>query len=1048
MGEFLSGGALSSRHNKMKKTHQTNRGIKPFILDAARVVFDFLRRTVEKAGSLWERIRKPGRAEALGRRIVRFNELLSPRFLTLPRAAYAIPAMLVASAFIMAIETVLFHLLLIVGDYLTATSIIGMAMLGIALGGFASFLLGKAPRLATTVIASLLLFLSIILAYYNVIASAFFSFPYLLILPFFFASIIVSNLFASGVSAGVLNFANLIGSGAGVCIPILMVSALKSETAMMAFLLVPPILVFLAGLATRNLILKAGCIACAVLAAAGVWKRVDANRELPSPITREVFEGKILAGLSSEEWDSDRYVNVQWEFMKTVYKKNGDLYVFSSDEYDRVRARRLLGILGFGGGLGIPALKGLPGSSALPDPDRIPAVRFEGEISRAFTARFRNAQSRNWDADFLKRAYALKDGAYVLEGTDYDRKRAQLLLAELGHTPLFDLTIDVLRHGSLKEKIKAFTSNLRVLLSEDDLLGRVEYTGDDDAPLMSMNGVYLDGIDAYNGAYYDPRLPRVAFQKAPRIFIVGLSADGIVKSARRMEKGTVVGVELNPTIYRTMSEDGQFAEAAARPYDGVEIHRSEGRSFLENDPRTWDVISLMNIHAEHGPLNTIGPENFHTVEGNKLMLSRLTDRGMIVYEEIITNARSELAFLKSLNTITQALRESGAAEPARHFYVYRWDFWTGSTFRTLCVKKTPFTPEEAEQMDAFIAKAKETYPETELCYSPYATTGSAYEKQIREPERREMERLPSVLSVTQMSRFLARLGDPRDVDFANSQYQYTKGAYYLRTADMGPLDRDRLLKLYDEAALPYSADLSPVTDDSPFPFAVYRSKTEITDIVVRVLLLSMILFVPLVSLLLRGVGAPGRLIVPALLYAALAGFGYMLVEITLMQRFQLFIGDPTYALVVILGGLLVFSGFGSLATHFVPKKISALVCLAIPVLLFVYRGSLTNWFSALAGLSFAGKLWASAGILFPLAFLMGVPFPIAMETVTGRSSPEFAAMLFGVSGGFSTIASAAALYVNVQWGFSRAFTLGAGVYAAGMAFCILIVLAFGRRAKT
>ncbi len=988
---------------------------------------------------------------ALIRKVIRLNEALSPRLLTLPRPAYAISSMLAASAFIMAIETVLFHLLLIVTDYLTATSIIGMAMLGIALGGFTSFLLGKVPRMASTVAAAVLLFLSVILAYYNAIASAFFSFPFLLILPFFLASFIVSNLFASGVSAGVLNFANLIGSGTGVCIPLFLIPMLKSETTLMVFLLVPPLLVFLVGLGTRNLLLKAACVLAAALVAWGVWKQIDGNLGLPDGIRPPVFEDKIMAELDWELGDAEKQklVNAQWEFMKRVYKKDGDFYVFSSDDYDKVRAHRLFEILGFGGGFGVPALEKLPGSSPLHDEARIPGIRFEGEIARAFGQRFRTPMSRNWDRLFLQRVYVLRDGTYRLEGSDYDKHRAKLLLAELGHVPYRDLNIDVRRHGLLRDRGKSFNNNYRVQLSEDDLLGRVEYTGNDDKPLMALNGVYLDGIDSYNGAYWDPRLPRVDFLKAPQIFIVGLSADGIAKSARRMEKGTVVGVELNPIIFRTMSEDGQFATVANRPYDRVEIHRAEGRSFLENDPRTWDVISLMNIHAEHGPLNTYGPESFHTVEGTRLMLEKLTDRGMIVYEEIVSNARSELAFLKSLNTITAALRESGVSEPFKHFYVYRWDFYAGSSaFRTICVKKTQFTPAETGQLDAYLAKVKETYPDAELCYSPYAVTGTAYERQIIGPERLSLERLPSVLSPSQIvDGFLGKLGDPRDVEFVLSKYTYGGGAYYLKTEELGPLDRDRLESLCDKAAVPYLIDLSPTTDDRPFPFAVYKDKTEITNIVSRVLLLSLVLFVPLLALLFRGVGAPIKLIVPALLYTAAAGFGYMLVEITLMQRFQLFIGDPTYTLVVVLGGLLVFSGLGSLASHFLPRKIAAALCLAIPVLLFLYRSSLGNWFSLFAGLSFSGKLWISAGILFPLTFLMGMPFPMVMDTVTGKSSKEFASMLFGVSGGFSTIASAVGLYVNVEWGFSRGFTLGAAIYAIGMVFFLLLLLAFGRRVK-
>jgi len=200
-------------------------------------------------------------------------------------------------------------------------------------------------------------------------------------------------------------------------------------------------------------------------------------------------------------------------------------------------------------------------------------------------------------------------------------------------------------------------------------------------------------------------VPIPAFLKNPKIFIIGLSADGIVKSARRVPGAYVAGVELIPGIMRTMTE-GIFAKFAHDPYKGLEAIQGEGRSYLETDPRKWDLISLMNIHTEHGPYCTLAPENLHTVEGAELLLSKLTDRGILVYEEILMTPRSDLAFYKSLNTISEALRKSGAKNPMDHIHIFQWDFDPGALFRTLTVKRTPFTPEEARQMDAFVDLCK------------------------------------------------------------------------------------------------------------------------------------------------------------------------------------------------------------------------------------------------------------------------------------------------------------------------------------------------------
>jgi len=44
------------------------------------------------------------------------------------------------------------------------------------------------------------------------------------------------------------------------------------------------------------------------------------------------------------------------------------------------------------------------------------------------------------------------------------------------------------------------------------------------------------------------------------------------------------------------------------------------------------------------------------------------------------------------------------------------------------------------------------------------------------------------------------------------------------------------------------------------------------------------------------------------------GYGFMIIEIPLMQRFMLFLGYPVYALAVVLFAILLFSGIGSLTS--------------------------------------------------------------------------------------------------------------------------------------
>jgi spermidine synthase len=1010
------------------------------------------------AGGLYIVLRgfSPGQRGELAAVWAAARDAIGPERLALPRTAWGVPAVLISSAAIIALETLLFHVLQVVTDYLSATSIIGLAMFGIALGGLVSFLLSRWNLLLTTAAAAAGLFLSIIHAYAAVIAIHSLAFPWPLILPFFFASFIISNVYAAGGNANILSFANSLGSGLGVLVPLLLVPLVKSETLFIILLSAPCIIILLTALRVRNIPLKAAGAVLAVFIAAAVVQAAGANLSLPESFAAETFEKKILAAVAdapgrkaappAEGADQARPVNRQWDFMRAVYRRDGETYRFTGDDADRARVTALLSYIGAAERFPVPGLTVKSPLSGRIDPAAIDRTVFEGELASVFALRFRTSMEGNPDFDFLSKAYVKKDGRYALEGSGYERLRAKYLLGELGFFPYYDINLDVRRHGLQRDQMKYIASNDRILLSEDNLLGRLEYGGDLKSQIMALNGVVLDSIDSYDGAHWDPRVPRVAFLDRPRVFIIGLSADGIVKSARRLPNAQVVGVEILPAIMRTMSEDGLFATLANRPYDRVEAHEGEGRSYLETDPRRWDMISLMNIHAEHGPLNTVGPENLHTVEGVKSMLDRLTDRGMIVFEEIVMNERSELAFRKFLATCRAAL--AGVERPERCFYLFRWDFWgENGNFRTLVLRRTPLAAKELADLDAFYEACAERYPGSKLLFRPDRKLGTTYENYILGAAPLSGTRFPVVLGAQEMSdEVLSRLDDPRDVEYLLSQYAWSGRAWSLKTYDRSAIEEDRLAGLFSRAGVPVTTDLSPVTDDKPFPYAVWGEKTEISAIVVRSLLLALLLLIPILILLLRGTEARPLILGPALCFTALSGFGFMLVEIILIQRFQLFLGSPAWNMAAVLGGMLFWSGLGSLAGRFLSRPLTAVASALIPVLLFVYLEFLPGWFRGLAGIDFGAKLAVSIFILFPISFLMGIPFPAALEAVKKHASPSLTALLWGVSGGASTVATAVGLYVNVTSGFTVSFTLGAALYAAGSAFFLLLLFLTRRKA--
>lgn len=83
---------------------------------------------------------------------------------------------------------------------------------------------------------------------------------------------------------------------------------------------------------------------------------------------------------------------------------------------------------------------------------------------------------------------------------------------------------------------------------------------------------------------------------------------------------------------------------------------------------------------------------------------------------------------------------------------------------------------------------------------------------------------------------------------------------------------------------------------------------------------------------------------PYVFVVALTGMGYLLIEVVLIQRHEIFLGSPVVTFSTILGTLLIFSGLSSLWSGRIsqPGMYSALG--AIPVLLMLHRWWIPSFF--------------------------------------------------------------------------------------------------------
>ena len=216
----------------------------------------------------------------------------------------------------------------------------------------------------------------------------------------------------------------------------------------------------------------------------------------------------------------------------------------------------------------------------------------------------------------------------------------------------------------------------------------------------------------------------------------------------------------------------------------------------------------------------------------------------------------------------------------------------------------------------------------------------------------------------------------------------------------------------DEYERNYPFDITPVTDNRPFFFYTVQPRDlwnfmqaaapDTADYKINnavPLLFGLMAISMLATAADSGRAAAGAGHAPAaatgrprfLLYFLFIGAGYILIEVALIQKFVLFLGHPTYALTVVIFSMLVSSGLGSYFSRRVlgerrrPDDQSAGFDGAVDG-----AGRSRAFVPAfrLVWLPLSLKMAMTVGLIAPLGFVMGMPFPTGSAAARGVAPAE------------------------------------------------------------
>lgn len=455
----------------------------------------------------------------------------------------------------------------------------------------------------------------------------------------------------------------------------------------------------------------------------------------------------------------------------------------------------------------------------------------------------------------------------------------------------------------------------------------------------------------------------------------------------------VTGIEINPIIINNVMR-GRYADYSYHLYDRpqVHIHIQDGRSYIRSAQEKYDVVQMTLVDtwaSTSAGAFALSENNLYTVEAFREYFDHLKPDGFIAITRWEFHKPHEA--LRVVSQAMEALHQGGVADPRQNFILVA-DGSLDEDGRPVAVlaKKTPFTSDEY----SLVAKHVQANPNLMWLNPP--------------PEYSGLQSLPPAARTFQQ---FIQMNNPRQ---------------FART---------------------YRYNIAPVTDGDPFFFFTLKTGYVLKNLVagtghgldwrinLGVVVLGMLLIISVAAvlaflvlpLLLHRGGSPLR--VGPLFYFVAVGLGYILVEVSLIQRFVLFLGHPTYALTVVVFLLLLSSGAGSIAARS-PRLRLTLGAIAVLILLDVL---LLPWLLASAvGLNFVVKLFLSAIVLVPLGFLMGMPFPTGLKLLTqsGNATVEWA---WAMNAAASVLGSVAAMVVAIHFGLTITLACAALAYVmAGM----------------
>jgi hypothetical protein len=474
------------------------------------------------------------------------------------------------------------------------------------------------------------------------------------------------------------------------------------------------------------------------------------------------------------------------------------------------------------------------------------------------------------------------------------------------------------------------------------------------------------------------------------VLVIGAGGGRDVLAALAFGQRSVRAVEINEDILNTVNRRFGAFTGHLDTNPKLTFVNDEARSYIARLNERFDIIQISFIDtwaATAAGGFGLTENSLYTVEAWKLFLQRLTPQGVLsVSRWYFPELPGEAYRLTSL--AATALRQEGVANPSQHLVLVRnvlrpRNGGPSEPAGTILVSLAPFSSHDLDKVEAVAQKMQFA-----IVLSPRFALDSTFS---------------SLASGKNLDSFLAQ----------------------------------------------YPLKISPPTDDSPFFFNMLRFRDTTnparwgqghTSLNFNAVIILVVMLVVVIALSILAILVPLSLTVrketlraaaPHFMFFAAIGLGFMLIEVSQMQRLIIFLGHPTYALSVVLFALLLSAGLGSYSTQRVnnPAALRSGIgrLLLLLAVLMVFGAATSRVIQAYQASTTTTRIVAAVGILFPLGLTMGAAFPLGLK-LAAHESDTLTPWLWGINGATSVCASVLAVAIALHVGISAAYWAGSSCY--------------------